>query len=108
MEGDDTVNGQNEQTATIPLYPQVPEIEDRTDDLNVSSVEGSVIGSAPASSTVPLSLLNFWAVNGYKQTVKRIDDGPRLCDDFLKLLVERGEIEGLYATKLQGRMHELM
>lgn len=31
--------------------------------------------------------------------VKWIDDGVKLCDDFLKLLVECVEIEGLYVVK---------
>lgn len=46
--------------------------------------------------------LNFWDVNGYKKTVKRIDDGAKLCDDLAKLIGERAEIESLYAGKLQG------
>ena len=45
---------------------------------------------------------NFWDVNGYKKTVKRIDDGAKLCDDLMKLISERAEIESLYAGRLQG------
>ncbi|XP_068755210.1 protein kinase C and casein kinase substrate in neurons protein 2-like [Montipora capricornis] len=98
-----TEDGQNEPTANeTASYPRLQEIEDRTDIPNVNTEERSPGGSSTFSSTVPLSWFNFWDVNGFKQTVKRIDDGARLCDDFLRLLSERAEIEGLYATKLQG------
>lgn len=104
MENADTdvpVDGQNEPNGSEVAYPQLGEIEDRTDNPNVDvsspSWSSTVTATAPSSSS-----FNFWDVNGYKPTVKRIDDGARLCDDFLKLLAERAEIEGLYATKLQG------
>jgi len=88
-----------------PLYPSVNDIEDRSDDtsnnLKVENSDGnSVIPNSPA---LPLTGFNFWDVNSYKKTVKRIDDGAKLCDDLLKLLAERAEIEGLYAAKLQGK-----
>ena len=58
---------------------------------------------------------SFWDVGNYKRTVKRIDDGARLCDDFMKLTAERAEIEAKYANKLKvwakkwhpGRQFEL-
>lgn len=85
------------------LYPKIQDIEDRDDNLKVAPDESSVRGSSPDPATVlSSSWFNFWDVNSYKRTVKRIDDGARLCDDLLKLLAERAEIEGLYATKLQG------
>lgn len=103
MENGDTdvpVDAQNESNGSeVASYPQLGQIEDRTDNPNVSSPSWSSAVTATAPST---SSFNFWDVNGYKPTVKRIDDGARLCDDFLKLLAERAEIEGLYATKLQG------
>ena len=103
MESGDTnvpIDEQNEPNASeVPSYPKLEEIEDRTDNPNVSSPSWS----STVTTTVPSSSsFSFWDVNGYKQTVKRIDDGARLCDDLLKLLAERAEIEGLYATKLQG------
>lgn len=96
-----TVNDETNETA---LYPQIQDIEDRNDNLNVNTEENSMRrGSSPDPSPVSTSTgFNFWDVNSYKRTVKRIDDGARLCDDFLKLLAERAEIEGLYAAKLQG------
>lgn len=83
------------------LYPRVEDIEDRSgDNLKVDNSDGNSV--RPNSPALPLTGLNFWDVNGYKRTVKRIDDGAKLCDDLLKLLAERAEIEGLYAAKLQG------
>lgn len=87
------------ETTEDKLYPQIQHIEDRSTDTNLKVDENSVRAN---SSAVPLSGFNFWDVNSYKRTVKRIDDGAKLCDDLSKLLVERAEIEGLYASKLQG------
>lgn len=83
------------------LYPRVEDIEDRSgDNLKVDNSDGNSV--RPNSPALQLTGLNFWDVNGYKRTVKRIEDGAKLCDDLLKLLAERAEIEGLYAAKLQG------
>lgn len=83
------------------LYPKIQDIEDRSDNLKVdNNDESSVRAYSPAPPVT--TGFNFWDVNSYKRTVKRIDDGAKLCDDLLKLLAERAEIEGLYATKLQG------
>lgn len=88
------------------LYPSVQDIEDRSGDsnLNVENSDGNSVGAN--SPALPLTGFNFWDVNSYKKTVKRIDDGAKLCDDLLKLLAERAEIEGLYAAKLQGKIRE--
>lgn len=86
----------------VALYPRVEDIEDRSGDTNLK-VDNSDGNSVKANSPAPpVTGFNFWDVNSYKRTVKRIDDGAKLCDDLLKLLAERAEIEGLYATKLQG------
>lgn len=44
---------------------------------------------------------SFWDVGNFKRTVKRIDDGAKLCDEFMKLVTERAEIEARYAMKLK-------
>lgn len=107
MEGEDggTLPGTvtYEDPAPKELYPKIQDIEDRTgDNLKVDNNDGS--SSVRANSPAPpvTTGFNFWDVNSYKRTVKRIDDGAKLCDDLLKLLAERAEIEGLYAAKLQG------
>jgi hypothetical protein len=43
---------------------------------------------------------SFWEVGVYKRVVKRIDDGARMCDDLMKLIAERAEIEAKHANKL--------
>lgn len=40
-------------------------------------------------------------VGNYKRTTKRIEDGNRLCDDLMKLVSERAEIEKMYAKSLK-------
>lgn len=45
---------------------------------------------------------SFWDVGNFKRTVKRIDDGAKLCDEFMKLVAERAEIEAKYAMKLKA------
>ena len=45
---------------------------------------------------------SFWDVGNFKRTVKRIDDGAKLCDEFMKLVTERAEIEAKYALKLKA------
>ncbi len=42
----------------------------------------------------------FWDVGNFKKTVKRIDDGAVICDDILRMVHERAEIEAKYAKKL--------
>lgn len=44
---------------------------------------------------------NFWGIDGYKNTVKRLDDGATLCDEFMKMVHERADIEMKYTLKLR-------
>lgn len=47
------------------------------------------------------SNLNFWDINSYKTCLKRIEDGAKLCDDFMKMIKERIDIEAAYYNKLK-------
>lgn len=44
---------------------------------------------------------SFWDIGNYKRVVKRIDDGARLCSDFVKMAQERADIEAKYVKNLQ-------
>lgn len=44
---------------------------------------------------------NFWGIDGHKNAVKRLEDGATLCDEFMKLVLERADIEMKYTLKLR-------
>ena len=45
---------------------------------------------------------SFWEVDCYKRTVRRQDEGARLCHDLMQLIQERADIEKHYAKNLKA------
>ncbi|XP_022082701.1 protein kinase C and casein kinase substrate in neurons protein 1-like isoform X2 [Acanthaster planci] len=44
---------------------------------------------------------SFWEIGQFKRTVKRVDDGHRLCNELMGLIQERSEIERKYSKSLR-------
>jgi len=86
-------------------YPSYPYLEDQATESTEydKSSATSTNDHAQLPSLPGTNDFDFWKVNSYKKTVKRIDDGSRMCDDLMKMVSERSEIESQYSAKLQGK-----
>jgi len=44
---------------------------------------------------------SFWEVDGYRRTVKRVEDGSLQFSELMKMVQERADIERDYAKRLK-------
>jgi len=63
--------------------------------------ESSVSASNGSLSQVESPVDSFWEIGQYKRTVQRIEHGDRQCNEMLKFIQERAEVEELYCRKLR-------
>ena len=66
----------------------------------VNGEQGVVTRSEEDLSLIVAKTDSFWDIGNYKRVVKRIDDGARLCSDFVKMVQERADIEAKYVKNL--------
>lgn len=45
---------------------------------------------------------SFWDINGYNETVKRVEHGNRLCEELMQLVQDRADLEKHYAKSLRA------
>eukprot|EP00043_Microstomoeca_roanoka_P000052 m.26453 g.26453 ORF g.26453 m.26453 type:complete len:410 (+) comp10045_c2_seq2:241-1470(+) len=55
-------------------------------------------GSSDSLPLVPEG--NFWDVGNYKPVLKRISNGPKLCDEMVRMMQERASLEKHFAKEL--------
>lgn len=55
----------------------------------------------PSMSMIDSNEKNFWEINGYKRTLKRVDEGYELNTKLIEMLQERSKLEDAYAKSLK-------
>jgi len=44
---------------------------------------------------------SFWDIDGFKRTVRRTEEGMQQCNELMKLMQERADIEKEYAKRIR-------
>lgn len=97
-------NNNEDHTNGYANYPNLDEQLKDSSEKEKSSMEVSPTSQeSPSTPQVQETDFDFWKVNSYKKTVRRVDDGAKLADDVMKMVSERAEIESQYSLKLQSK-----
>ncbi|XP_065057789.1 protein kinase C and casein kinase substrate in neurons protein 2-like [Rhopilema esculentum] len=56
----------------------------------------------PPDTDLSSSENSFWLTGNYKKIVRKVDDGAKFCEELGQMMLERAEIESLYAKKLKA------
>ena len=77
--------------------------ENESENITGNAESSNVTVEKPKNVEIAAAPGNFWLVGNYKKVVKKIEDGSKLCEELSQMMIERAEIESLYAKKLKGR-----
>ncbi|XP_076056480.1 protein kinase C and casein kinase substrate in neurons protein Synd isoform X3 [Oratosquilla oratoria] len=89
------------ETASISTLGSEPARKLRKTENGFRSIARSRMSHHSDENVMLASSDSFYEIGNYKRTTKRIEDGNKLCDDFMKLLQERSDIEKMYAKSLK-------
>ena len=96
------IEGEAQNQSDIPRNTPPPEYSGEIDSNTRCQETDSSFGQGGSNKEILASATNFWLVGSYKRVVKKIEDSSKLCDELSQMMLERSEIESLYAKKLKG------
>jgi protein kinase C and casein kinase substrate in neurons protein len=86
-----------------PEVMQMPQLDKNYSAVDVSrgTLRSKSATLMPGMSIIESNEKNFWDINGYKRTLKRVDEGYELNTKLIEMLQERSKLEDAYARSLK-------